>query len=527
MGGVEEKAANAFQNPFMSGFTPTVSKDLITALKGGAPDISTSLSENLTNFGPRGTLGDTTPLTQQAVKTLAAQEGEHNPILTDAYASRDPNKVITDAVNDPVNGTPLTQTQLEKSRELQQEQKDFGQNIMKPVMEGASDVPAGQVSPILDKINEGLKTAVGPERTALLKIQEDLTAIPSKEAVPANPGTWAPDPTTQGRTNTFIGKTPGSPAEDAVPQTNPQLLHNTKQHIDFMSDFGEGTDIPKGAVSKTTGTLGEIRGMLDDTLKGNSEKGMAGVPGYSDAMDQYSSLYKQRQALNDGAEEVLKPGVNAKDFKTKYDAMSPEEQAAQKIGMTHAINNTLADKANDVSAMKTLLQGTGEDGNNYQKIAHVFGKDTADNLSNSVNAATQMTKTNSMFNAGVRSGAEPFGKEIADKLQKMQNPAKLINTDAHNLTWEGAAASVPKAAINAVGDVFGKRVNPNTYTVPFAKSLVSSGQDAQNILAEALRKAPIAARNAAIGKNSQNIFANLLNGSTIPAAVAISNSKGQ
>ena len=513
-GALARGAVDALQSPTMQGYAPKVSEALISALKGGKSSLPTNLASDPSILAPNGVVGDLNPNTQNIVNRLAGTTGDHLQSLENTFANRNPNDVVTNTAN---NVIPLTQTQNQREAQLLTEQKDFGQNVFKPAMETATPVPPEQISPILDDLNDKISHSTGSTQAALVKVRDSLTAQKATDEVPGNPGTREILPGNKG-VYSIVGKTDPIPPQPAIPTTDPQKLHSTIMQIDNLAQYGDGAEIQRGSVSATNGALGDVRKSLSGVLKDQ-------IPGYSDAMDKYSQLYKQRQALVDGAENDLNPTVNSKDFIQNYNSLTPEEQAEKQLGMTYKINNTLASKTNDVNSLSNLIGNKSD--NNYQKIAHVFGQDKADSLLDAISSAKNQAKTNTLYNRGNQKLGQIGVDTLAEKIAASRNPPAFWSGDAHDTTWEGAGIGVGKKLVNSVANTFRPQPPADFWTKPLTNAMTMGGQDAQNLYAEALRRAPILAKNQAASNFVRDALARGTSAATIPPAVYLSNNRGQ
>ena len=475
----------------LEGFSPAASKEIYTGLQNGRPQMSPNLPQDMAQLGPLGTPGDLNASTRAQIKTLAQQQpGNHLDQLQQTYENRSPNSAIQSALDDPTNGVPpWNKTQAQVAQKLQTDRQAYNQKTFGPLIQNAGPVPEHPVNGIIDNLDTAIEnTAKGSDRyDALNNIR---TALVKNEATP---------PTADN---------PGSPR---VPVTNPQVLHDVKDMI--YDEYSKGNYSP---------ALKSAKDDISDTLSSS-------IPGYDKAMRKYNLWYRQGDALEKGAEQFLSPDTTYKDFTDQWNGLKTKgEKNAAIMGMTDYIRKNFAKKANDPSAMNTLLQGMDQTGDNYKIISHVFGPNVADNLSQSMRSAAKLTAGNSAWKAGEIGLGDQTGSQLEDTLRKMENSEPYFTGEmSHPMSMYGHAFAAGRGVANSLISALKSSKNPGTLAQEMTNFHTSQGPIAQAYIADALRKAPLMQQNAQYGNNVGNIISRSLGMGVLPLEIMLSQNRGQ
>lgn len=324
-------------------------------------------------YGPEAVLADngvaTRTLMRGAVQRPSPEANNLRRTLADR-ADRRSQRLQTD-VNE--NFGELNQRAPDRTRQLVEELGQISPRLQQVFASGQVDARG-----VLTSVRAMLRTAEGPQRTALQRVENMLierAAQPEIPAVPALPERWVPDPANP-MMERYIPGTPGRagrPARPEVVKSNPEQLHNIKVTMDGLIDYGDPAGgIPAGSVRQKDGALRTARrnlfGQLDDQLEG-----------YNQAMDDYRLIRRRIDAVQTGRNAL----------RTGDDALHPDELARLRaadggnaaddlrLGMRDRIGQMVG-TADELRALRSTLGG--EYNWNRQKLADTFGRENVDNM---------------------------------------------------------------------------------------------------------------------------------------------------
>lgn len=359
----------------------------------GADDAA-AVQARLAELGPLGMLGEAGPTLQGATAGLVATPGEGKTILENAVRGRAAganqrlNEDVRAAIGpaeDPVKVTSEILA-LRRAKDAPAYTKALG------------EAPPVDVSGLVSSIDKALQTAEGGQKTALQTLRARLVKSEGSPAVAGGPTGLVDE---FGRPIT----SPGKPAKGPTLQTSAENLHNIKGELDAVINYGApGLGVEQGAVARTQGALKAARGQLNDALE-------AQVPGYSDANRASAALAKRAEAVETGT-KVLGSGQSTPTPEAVVEmlsAMSPGERIALAKGTRGEIERQLGVKINDLTALKSALQGEG--GWNTAKLASIFGEKPTERLVGAVNreaafAGTTNKLLNNSMTEKYRQGSE-------------------------------------------------------------------------------------------------------------------------
>jgi hypothetical protein len=357
--------------------------------------------------------------------------------------------------------------------------------------------PEVDVSPVVETIGQKLNNAVGQQESVLKSAQNWISdpkaATPAVEAV-APQRVPITDPAT-GRVIRYQ-MVPGTPAVEAEPAVrqpimDPATLANAKTELDGLIKYGNPTlGVTPGGVSKAQGAAADVRGGINEVLRNQ-------VPGYADIMDQSSGLARRIEAVDNGT-GALGNGPSAlrpDDFAKLFAKMSPDEQAAYRVGMRGVVDAALGTKANDLVALKGVTQG--DNGWNAQKLAQAYNQDAINRLNGSVDAESRFRNT---YNKVVENSESARNLAAAKGLaDAAADPFQIGST--RDLTTAGMVASAGKVPINALLRALAKPVDNTARDLGLAKAITAQGDERNRILAQVLRAHAAEAANTQLGAN--------------------------
>lgn len=203
---------------------------------------------------------------------------------------------------------------------------------------------------------------------------------------PANPiATGAQRTALQNLRNSMVSR----PAAGDQPETyhsGSQYFHNLRQEVDnLLSGSAPALGVPQGSVARTSGSLGAVRGALDNALKTQ-------VPGMAHADAASAALAARADAVQQGTSILAngKEGITPTSFAQSYGAMNPGEQIALNKGARGEIDRLVGTKANDAAELRRALQGEG--GWNTNKLMTAFGEEPTQGLVNAVGREGELAR---------------------------------------------------------------------------------------------------------------------------------------
>ena len=487
--------ANKAANANIPGVTAPVRDALVGATNGKT---DAELTQRLSELGPSASIADLGPEYRSQAGDLAKTTGNPQTTIENAFEPRNSNEQRTTRLGQDVTNAlgPYDATRNEGIEALIAQKADIGRTQFTPALQATPTVTPDKIQPILDRIDSALPNAGKDEAYALNQIKKSLIDQPGQPAIPGTPAQRTPVPGTKGLFQNTPA-VPDTPATPAVPKTNTTALNNAKLDGQNLVRYGNAADgvMPIRGESNVKSILAD----LNQTLKDN-------VPGYGDAMDAYSSINKQKDALEYG---VNYGKQNPTDFETKFNTMPPEEQQAVRMGMRYSINDKLGRSRNDLGALDTIMQG--EQGNNTSKISTAFSPNAADTIHNGINRE----KTFAEMNPILKNAKISRGDAAATALREaMGNPKPLLNEGHSNESMFGTFVSSPfKKAVNQTHEYMTPKQDPDFMAQKFA----GQGPQAQQFLADILRTRPVLSQNADRAKNLAKGLAFMGGSATVPA----------
>ncbi len=306
----------------------------------------------------------------------------------------------------------------------------------------------------------------------------------------------------------------GEPIEGMVaPVTDALTLHNTKEQLDRWVKRGiPSLDIAPGALSEAQGPVAYVRGQLNQALRKD-------VPGYADINDRLSSLHRQEEQIDLGKTQVLAGGPNAthpESHAATFGALPVPEQEAQRAGTAGSIEQALGTQANDLQALRGLLQGEG--GWNTQKLGNQFGEQPVHNLVSQVEAEQQFRDLYS--NAIKNSVTTPSAEAIKD-MGRYTSPATapFFPNSLRNVTAVGGGLEAARKVANHLASAFRTPVDPGVVESQIARGLMQQGPHAQELVNQLMGRNASQLQNAA---NAERIRRATMMGGALGANAALS-----
>lgn len=439
--------------------------------KALAADGPAAVQARLDQLGPHGMLADAGPNLQGIAQGVVLKPGDARSIVTGALKDRAAGMnarvgADVDAALGPAGATPQAATDA-----LQAQREALHASSLPQIYANA---PPVDTSGVLSTIGQRLTTAVGPEQAALMKARDYLMTATAD----------------------------GSP----IPVSNAQTLANAKSALDTLIKYGDPSlGVPPGALATAQGSLSQVRGQLNDALRTQ-------VPGYSAIMDQSSALARQMEGIESGTQSLRSgtAAIHPDDFASQYGALPAgpvqpgslpprlPEQAATNLGMRGTVDRALGSKANDLQAVKNLLQG--ENGWNAQNIGTAFGHDAQSALEGTVNRETGFADTaNKVIENSQSAQRLAMAKALADADQK-----PLLHLPLHDVTGHGMILGTGQAAINRIADLIRGPVDNAGRDADLARLISARGSEGQRMLTEALTNLQIGKQAAATGNLAGN-----------------------
>ncbi len=389
--------ANRLMTPNADGMGGAATRYLVNALRADTPD---AVQANLMRLGPEASLADAGPSMLGVAQGAALQPGAGKTALTNMLDTRyggATGRLGTDL--DHLLGPAEDPQQVTNSILAQRGATDaanygavHGQNV--PV----------DTSDVVNLIDSHLGTptnpiATGAQATALRNLRGSLVA---RDAVPATDTTAAQPPAY------FTGS---------------QYLHNIRQEIDGLMDgSAPGLGVQQGSISRANGSLGAVRGALDDALKSQ-------VPGMAQADAASAALAARADAVRQGTNMLMsgKTGITPTSFADNMANMTPGEQIALNKGARGEIDRLVGTQANDPAALRRALQGEG--GWNTNKLATAFGAEPTQGLVDAVDREGTFANTRN----DVLKGPQTAARLVAEK--------GMADADTPNVNMLGTTAT--------------------------------------------------------------------------------------
>ena len=269
------------------------------------------------------------------------------------------------------------------------------------------------------------------------------------------------------RVRDMIAPAQGANGERIVRSTPREVL-NVRQALD--DELIKLADQPKAHATVT-----RFRALVDEALA-------EAVPDIKVLDATYSNLMRETEALGRGA-NVLKTGVEAirpEDLIAERRALPLPQREAQRLGARAEIDRLVGTKANDITALKQLVQSEGDW--NRAKLAEIFGAREAERIFNAVDreAAFQDTYRKLVENSQTaqrQGGARMIAAETG------AGP----NASMRDLTVLGAVAAAGQKGVRKISDaISGARRTEGDKEL--ATALTKKGAD-RDLLVRAIRDA--------------------------------------
>jgi hypothetical protein len=423
-----QKAYNAGANLLLdraSGISTPARNMLMGAIDADTPQ---AIRTSLDKLGPQGMIADAGPSTTGIAQGMALKPGAGKSELVQAIKDRAAGtnaRLAEDvaAIGPAEDPQTVTETILATRKAL--DSQNYGAAL--------ANAPDVDVKSVVQKIDGMLQTAEGKQKAALSNLRDQLVEKPAQPAVPGGP-TGLLDASG----NPIISA--GKPAAPEAYKSAAENLHNLKGEIDAVINYGApGLGVEAGAVARQQGALKAVRGALNEALQTQ-------VPGYAEASAASAALAKRAEAVERGT-QVLSggkttptPGRDA----AAYNALSPGEQVAENKGLVAEVNRLLGTKANDLSALRSALQGEG--GWNTAKLETRLGPNLTNRLVDAVSRESQFMGT---YNAVV-GNSQTAARNAALKAAEDAAPGAvdLTHMSATGMLLGGAKKMVLDPAIN-------------------------------------------------------------------------------
>lgn len=281
---------------------------------------------------------------------------------------------------------------------------------------------------------------------------------------------------------------PAAPQPGGVPISDPATIFNAKKALDNAIDYGSpGLGIDKSAVTDAQGAFKQARGGVNDVLR-------AGVPGYSDNMDQLAGLNRQREAVQSGLDAfgAGKQAARPDDFADQFDALSPGEQDGFRVGARHEVDRAFGTAPDKLQVLQSLLQGPG--GWNASKLASTFGDDAAGRFQAGLAAEQTMSDTgNQVAQSAAAAKQQAMAKLLADPDWK---PNELPHVG--DVTPHGMAMVVPRWLANEGYKAMQSAPDNSIRDGDLADFITSQGPTRMQVMADLLKAQGAREANAAI-----------------------------
>jgi hypothetical protein len=375
-------AANAVRGG-AEGMSRGASKHLVDALMADTP---ASVQARLSQLGPDAMLADAGPAFLGKAQGASLNSDEGRSILQGALTTRnaETNARIMDGVNRALGPAEDPQT---VTNAIRAHRSDVDGQAYPAAFQNAGPV---DTSNVLAELGPMIGRSVGMEQRALTNLREMLMMH--------------------------------GPNGRVVPQSNAEVLHKIKGELDNVIEYdAPGLGLPAAALSRQQGALRHMRGLVNEALERQ-------VPGYMEANRQSAGLARRAEAVELGTQYLGNGKTTASParFEHEFTQLTPGEQIAFAKGSRGEIERKLGTKANDLQALRSELQGEG--GWNTDKLATVHGRESAEDLINSVERNLAFRDTHNKVVENSQTAQRLSAKE-AMKPSPASDPA-LINPNA-------------------------------------------------------------------------------------------------
>lgn len=470
-------------NGAVSGIADPAREALVKALMGDGPP---AVQQRLQQLGPQAMPLDAGANLQGIAQGLA--NGEISPAkaaVVDALTNR--NAGTYDRLGNALdtNLGPARVPQFENEA-INQARSGQITGVHRDLPQIFANAPPVDTTNVLTTIGQGLTTARGPTARVLQAARGHLMETAPNGAM--------------------------------VPVQDAQTLQNAKEAIDTLIDRGDDSlGVPAGAVSKAQGAIGQVRGQLNQALRQQ-------VPGYARVMDQSSALAQQADALAAGKNDVLASGQNAIHpdvYARDFNQLSPEAQQAQRMGIRGAVDQAVGTKANDLQAVRGVLQG--DNGWNTQKLGTAFGQPAADAVSQAAEAEQTMRNN---YGTIVNNSQTANRQAMIKALQQSAPAQQDIIPNMSRVTTLGAPLQAASWLGNKVINAFRSAPDYAARDIQLAHAVTQQGPEAQELIRQLMQSNTNRGQNAAIGDRTAALIRGL--GAVGPnAALSISQQQGR
>lgn len=444
-------ASNALTNYLaptgVAGLSRPAANMLTTLIQQEGPQ---NVQAELSRLGQNGMLADAGPSLQSITGALAGKPDAAQPIVVNALTGRagGANARLGSDINAALGPAPVPSQVLAGVKS--------GMEGLGPEYQQAyAGASAVNTNPLANQLEAQSVNLRGPARDALTKVRGYLNI----------PGTQELDP-------------------------NPQALHATREAIDGLLANEQNPQVIRQLTIARQGVDGQLA---------------QAVPGIKAADAQYAELARQGEALKAGS-SVLDSGktaVHPEDFARAFPASAiPQGELVgpsavplrTQQGVRAEVNRLVGTKANDLSALKTALQGEG--GWNTAKLATAFGEDNTNKLLGAVDRERTFANTNNLAAGNSKTNLMNQGNKLLDAADPQAGFSLLPTTAV------GASLAAGKWALGKSMNAL-MQSSSEPMRVELARALTDTSPGAaqrlQQIIALAQRQGSVSAGGAAFG----------------------------
>lgn len=496
VGSLAKKALNTFSNyhiPVAGPTGPVMQPEAEQKLlEGISQSDQANITQKMQKYGADATLADVDPAMLNKAQGVAGAAITKDPEsfgnMSRFYENREANTNARVQSDIDQHLGPMNDTQNSAARSFIEEQKDIGENTFRPLL--ANNTNPVDVAPVVQKIDDNLSKTVPttPEGQALTRFRAMLVKSPAQST----------------EATTILHRAGGDPngaivrREYVPPTSTPETyitdanqLHSAKQALGNMTTFGAPEiNIPNGAEARKYGSLNSLYNDMNGALDV--------VPGYRDAQDKLSGLFKSREALNYGS-DIIKNPENADDFKYKFGNMEQPQQEAVKVGMRFQLGNQLSNsKAKDSQVLDRVLRGP--DGNTGLNIGHAFGQDAQDGLNNTVDREKAFANTKQKVIDGAQTQPRQQATQNIMDGAPQEKPVIGPNVIDTHSSFFGSTGAGAANVVNRVGGVLKSAPQVGQYFNHLSSAFTTPGLQGQQLLAQALRSGAAQTKNQNISQ---------------------------
>jgi uncharacterized protein (UPF0218 family) len=412
--------------PFLQKAVPDVSRKASGLMETAARADRDALPA-LKKLGPEATLADAGPSLLGLAQGVATKPGEGRTALVSSLEARNAgrNARLAEDVNANLGiaESPVAMTQT---------LRDARKVITGPLYtETFASAPSVDATRAVAAVAQKLSKAEGPEAAALQRIKDMLVSksvirLPSRAEVKANPDILRTIP---GIDRPGMMESVNAAVENGqrsmkvpVPKTDAERLHNIKVAIDTMIEYGEpGLGVVAGAVNKQQGAVKEVRRLLNETLEKQ-------VPGYANANAKSSEYAKLMENIEDGGKALAggKEAVWPQDLQARWNALTPAQQAAFRLGTRGDIENRIGTQANDLAAVKKSIGGDRDW--NRDKMETVFGDKPTQKVIDAVGREQRFADTHTNVAGNSQTAARLASSKAVDGAEPYKVPLDITVT---------------------------------------------------------------------------------------------------